>query len=201
MAFDWQVTHVVWPSKTTEIALNLSIEDDAALPKPHGKIAKLLHWSTTGLLLFAYIENGDVTNAMRNAAAMRMEAWLGLGIVATFALRFLWMRRFNGGASRLPATAPAWEHRLSGLAHDTIYLCVVAIVATGLLIPAALAWATPFWVDLARDVHEFFTNLTLFVIAAHVVAALWHKIVRRDGVWESIGSPWWQPKFGWVRKE
>ena len=79
--------------------------------QPHGRIAKVLHWATAALLLFAFIDNGDVTNAMNNPAAMRMEAYLGLGIVAVFALRLVWMRRFNAGASRLPASAPPWERR------------------------------------------------------------------------------------------
>jgi cytochrome b561 len=180
--------------------VTLSQDHDSAQAKPHGVVAKILHWATAGLLLFAYVANGDVTNALRDPAAMRMEAMLGLGIVAVFGLRLLWMARFNGGATRLPGSAPKWEHRASRLAHHAMYLCVAAIVATGLLIPAALAWATPFWVDVARDVHEFMTNLTLFVIGAHVAAALWHKLVRRDGIWESIGTPWWQPKAGWFRR-
>ena len=37
----------------------------------HGGVAKFLHWSTTALLLFAYIDNGDFTNALRDPAAMR----------------------------------------------------------------------------------------------------------------------------------
>ncbi len=165
--------------------------------RPHGRVAKFLHWSTTALLLFAYIDNGDFTDALRSPAAMRMEAFLGLGVLAAFALRFVWMHRFNQGATRLPASAPAWEQALSRLAHFSIYLCVVAIVATGLLIMAAQNFAGSQGINLARDIHEFFTNLTLIVIGGHIAAALWHKLMRRDGVWEAMGTPWWKPKSGW----
>ena len=160
--------------------------------RPHGRVAKFLHWATAGLLLFAYIDNGDVTNALNDPAAMRMEAWLGLGVLAVFALRFYWMRRWNNGASRLPHTASLWERRLAGLAHYSMYLCVVAIVFTGLLIPAAQSYGGRFAVNAARDLHEFVTGATLFLIGAHVAAALWHKVVRRDGIWESMGMPWLQ---------
>lgn len=177
--------------------MNQPINDGIAVPKPHGIIAKLLHWGTAGLLLYAFIQNGDATNALRDPAAIWMEAWLGLGVVAAFTLRFVWMEWFNGGASRLPKTAPGWEQKLSRLAHYSLYLCVAAIVATGLLIAAALAWATPFRVDAARDVHEFVAKGTLFLIGADAAVALWHKLVRRDGVWESIGTPWWQPRTRW----
>ena len=125
---------------------------------------------------------------------------MGLGIAAIFAVRFIWMHRLNGGPSRLPKAAPAWEHRASRLAHFSLYLCVLAIVATGLLIMAAQNWRGGQWDDAASDVHEFVANLTLFVIGAHIAAALWHKLMRRDGVWESMGTPWWQPKAGWLRR-
>jgi cytochrome b561 len=168
--------------------------------KPHGVIAKILHWSTALLLLFAYIENGDVTNALRDPAAMRMESLLGIGIAAIFALRFFWMRYGNNGASRLPDTTPMTERRLATWAHYSLYGAVFAIVATGLLIPAAQAMGSPFLVDAAGGLHEFTTNTTLFLIAAHVLAALWHKVVRQDQIWESMGTPWWQPPARWFAK-
>ena len=158
--------------------------------RPHGWAAKLLHWSTAALLLFAFIDNGDVTNALRDPAAMAFEARVGIVVLAAFALRYAWMHLFNKGASRLPATAPQWERLASRLAHHSLYLCVAAIVATGLLIPVAQSHA-PNLIRAASDLHEFFAGLTLLVIGAHVAAALWHKLVRRDGVWESIGTPWW----------
>lgn len=163
-------------------------------PLPHGKVAKFLHWSTTTLLIFAYIDNGDFTNALREPTAMRMEAYLGLGVLAAFVLRFIWMHRFNKGASRLPQSAPAWQKAASRVAHASLYLCVLAIVATGLMIMAAQSFAGGQWVGLAGDVHEFFTTLTMFIVGGHVAAALWHKLFRRDGVWESMGTPWWRSR-------
>jgi cytochrome b561 len=168
--------------------------------KPHGRIAKILHWSTALLLLFAYIENGDVTNALRDPAAMRMESLLGVGIAVIFALRFLWMRYGNNGASRLPDSTPTAERRLAAWAHYSLYAAVFAIVATGLLIPAAQTLGSPNLVSAAGDLHEFVTNTTLFLIGAHVLAALWHKVMRQDQIWESMGTPWWQPKAGWLAK-
>lgn len=98
----------------------------------------ILHWSTTGLLLRAHITDGDVTNAPRDPTAMRMEAYLRSGVVAGFVLRLVWMHRFNGGASRLPAALSAWPHRMSRLTYYCICLCAAAVVATGVLILAAL---------------------------------------------------------------
>ena len=159
--------------------------------RPHGRVGKLLHWGTAALLLFAFLDNGDVTGALRDPAAMRFEAWVGLTVALAFALRWAWMRWMNGGTSRLPADAPAWERWASRVAHNSLYFCVGLIVLTGLSIPLAQAVGGRGLVGAAGDVHEFVAGLTLWVIAAHVLAALWHKLVRRDGVWESIGTPWW----------
>jgi cytochrome b561 len=177
-----------------------AITEDSSRSGPHGVVAKVLHWGTAGLLLFAYIDNGDVTNALRDPASMRFEAVVGLGVVAAFAARFVWMQRWNGGSTRLPASAPWWEHRLSRLAHHSLYLCVSAIVASGLLIWGAQSFGGGGLVRAAADLHEFITGATLFVIGGHVAAALWHKIVRRDGVWESIGTPAGWPSLGWLRR-
>jgi cytochrome b561 len=163
--------------------------------RPHGIVAKGLHWATGMLLLFAYVFNGEVTNALRDPAAMRSEAYLGIAILAIFGARFAWMRYLNNGASRLPEDAPRWEHLLSRLAHYGLYLSVGAIVASGLSIPLAQSYA-PGMVRAVIEVHEFLTNVTIALIVAHIAAALWHKLIRRDGVWESIGTPWWGVRGG-----
>lgn len=177
--------------------MSLSSSDVTPKMLPHGRIAKVLHWSTALLLLFAYIANTDVTNALRDPVAMQQEVILGVAIAVVFAARFLWMRYLNQGASRLPTHAPAWERKLAPLAHYGLYLCVMAIVLTGLAIPVAQNNFSDGTLRAVIDLHEFTTNTTLIVIAAHIAAALWHKLVRRDGVWESIGTPWnWFVRLG-----
>ncbi len=166
----------------------------------HGVVAKLLHWGTAALLLFAFVDNGDVTNALRDPSAMRFEAIVGAIVAAAFAARFCWMQRLNDGPSRLPASAPRWEHLISRLAHHSMYLCVLATVASGLMICGAQTVGGGALVGAASGLHEFVAGATLAVIGAHVAAALWHKLIRRDGVWESMGTPRRLPVFGWLRR-
>ena len=159
---------------------------------PHGRVAKLLHWSSALLLLYAYIRNGDVTNALHDSRQMKVEIWFGLFTAALFGARYVWMQRFNHGASRLAPDAPKWQRRLSKLAHYSIYAGVGAIVITGLLIPAALEFGRPFIVDATVAVHVFISFTVAALIATHIFAALYHKLLRRDGIWESIGTPWFR---------
>ena len=162
------------------------------MAKPHGAVAKALHWGTAGMLLYAYIRNGDVTGALDSPSAMNREIMFGLAAGALFAARFFWMRYLNGGRSRLPSDAPRWEHLASKLAHHSLYIAVAAILATGLSIPLAQAYGGGGAVRAVVDVHEFVTGAAGALIFAHIAAALWHKLVRRDGIWESIGTPWWR---------
>jgi cytochrome b561 len=155
----------------------------------HGLVARLLHWLTPLLLAYGFIRNGDVTGALTDPAAMSREIWFGVAVLVIFVPRFVWMHRFNGGASRLPATAPRWERTASRLGHGTLYGAVVAIILTGFSIPLAQSTGNAALVNAASGFHEFITNVGLAVLAVHVAAAVWHKLVRNDGIWESISAP------------
>jgi hypothetical protein len=93
---------------------------------------------------------------------------------------------------RLHVSAPVREHRLSCLEHCGLGLCVLAIAGSGLMIAAAQSWCRAFLVDAA--------GRALFVIGGHVAAALWHKLVRRGGMWEAMDTPWWVPRLAWLRR-
>ena len=167
----------------------------------HGRIAQALHWLTPMLLVYAYFRNGDVTGALTNPAAMTREIWFGIAVLVAFALRYIWMRRFNGGASRLAADAPRWERKASKFGHGAIYAFVAAIVLTGFSIPLAQSTGNSDLVDVAGGFHEFITNVGVGLLAIHVAAALWHKLLRNDGIWESIGTPSFDPtRFSIFRK-
>ncbi len=160
----------------------------------HGLSARMLHWSTAGILLYGYIRNAEVTNALNDPEAMTREVWFAIALGVLFAARFVWMEFFNGGASRLPAHAPRWEHVLSRFAHYGIYVGVAAIILTGLGI-AYFASGAPTSLAIMLGLHEFATAVTALLIFTHIAGALWHKFVRRDGVWESMGGSVLKPNF------
>lgn len=155
--------------------------------KTHGTTAKLLHWSTAGLLAYGYLTGVDNVFQLIDPGLFVREVIFALVLGFAFLLRFAWMRWVNG-PTRLPAHAALWERLLSKLAHNGIYLGVATIVLSGLAI--AYGVATPglgsFFVFAATAVHEFSLAATAVLLLAHVAAALWHKFFRRDGIWESM---------------
>lgn len=120
-------------------------------------------------------------------ATLRFEVIYALGIGALFTLRLMWTKAY-AGTTRLPSVARAWEHRASRVVHLALYASVFGIVLSGLAI--AVGYSIPFLngIFLAASLwlHEvFLTALPAFLIV-NVAGVLWHRIVRRDGVLESM---------------
>jgi cytochrome b561 len=165
--------------------------------KAHSWSTKWVHWAAAGLLAFGAIANGDVTGALFSPAAMQTEVFVGIGIAALYGYLWFWVRG-PGGGSRLPSDAPRWERMLAKIVHLTIYGSIAAVLASGF----GMAWLAP--TDLVvdakahrildmtstfsfiRDFHEFTSGVLGWAFGLHLCGALWHRIVRRDGVMQSI---------------
>ena len=167
------------------------------LAKPHHRLTRLLHWTTSGLLIYGIARNGEVTGALFDEKAMSREVIYFLLLGVLFIAQFIWIE-FLGGGSRLPKDAPLWEHRASRIAHIGVYMLVAYMIFTGL----AIAYATPGTVVFLDGQGRATTNdpflssllfahfvgsrLLFLLLTIHVAAALWHWIVRKDGIWESM---------------
>lgn len=164
---------------------------------PHTWLTRWVHWTAAGLLVFAAIANGKATDALFRPAAMQTEVFVGVGIAALFGFLWFWVRG-PGGGSRLPADAPGWERKLAKLVHLTIYGAIAAVLLTGFgmawLAPTSLAVDVPahrilsmtLAFSVTRRLHEFAFGVLVLAFALHLCGALWHRVVRRDGVMQSI---------------
>ncbi|WP_375689387.1 cytochrome b [Pseudooceanicola sp. LIPI14-2-Ac024] len=95
-------------------------------------------------------------------------------LVLAFALWRLALR-LTRGSPPPPAGTPAWMARTAGLIHWALYALMLLVPASG-----AAAWflgATG-----AGAAHEVLKTLLLVLIGLHVLAVLYHQIVRRDGL-------------------
>lgn len=157
----------------------------------YGRVAKWLHWGTGGLLAYGYFTGVDDLSELADPTRFTLEIIFAVSLGLAFLARYLWMQKMNGH-TRLPADAPAWERLMSKLAHYGIYAGVGLIVLSGLAI--AYGYATPaqngLFVFLMIGVHEFSLAATAVLLLMHVVGALWHKFVRKDGIWESMMPNW-----------
>ena len=155
--------------------------------QPHGFVTRTIHWVSAGLIGFGYLKGLDDVSQLSNPGTMQTEIILALALGAVFLVRLLWTRTI-GGTTRLPEDAPAWEHWASRAVHIGLYAAVFGIVLTGLGI--ALGYSLPLLSGLFLTamiaLHEVALSLLPLLLLVHIAGALWHKLVRRDAVLESM---------------
>jgi cytochrome b561 len=154
-----------------------------------------LHWLLAVLILAALAVGFCVLATMPNAqpakiAVLRWHMAGGMLILALMLVRFM---------VRLVTAKPAPVNRLAPIAYYGFYLLVVLMVgtgfATGLLaglpeivfaqsgapLPATFAVYPTF------QAHFWLATLLTALVVLHVVAALYHQLVRRDGLLRRMG--------------
>ena len=155
--------------------------------KPHGFVTRGIHWLSAGLLGYGYVKGLDNVSQLSNPTVFQTEVIFALALGALFGVRLLWTK-FVGGTTRLPASAPKWEHVASSVVFVGLYASVFGIVLTGLGI--ALGFAVPalsgFFLGAMLGLHEVALAVMPLMLIVHIAGALWHRVFRRDGVLESM---------------
>lgn len=156
----------------------------------------LLQWVLGGLLVYGLVFPADAA-ALADPAMLRVEVGFALSLTLLFLVRLVWVSTLGGG-SRLPGDAPTLERQLARLVHFGIYAAVFSMVATGLsLALTAEAANRAFGFSASRlplmppqdtllAVHEALAAGLITLIGLHVAGAIWHWLIREDGVWQSM---------------
>ena len=164
--------------------------------KAHHWVTRLFHWSTAILLIYGIVRNAEVTGALSDEQLVLREVAFSMTVGGIFFCQFIWIRFFGGG-SQLPPGAPAWERLASRTVHFSIYTLVAFMVTTGVIIAYKVlgtsdligggrgAIKDPFLVGLLTA-HIRGSELLMLLIVIHIAGALWHWVVRKDGVWEGM---------------
>ena len=173
--------------------------------RQRGVLAKLLHWLTAILVVFALAiildpRTLDLTadpehrRLIRRVAIYRHEAF-GILVLATLCLRMAW-RAFDKRPD-LPTTMPRWEVRVSSLAHGALYLLAVASCILGWYRVSSNGAAVNFfgWEGLPalmgkdehlhaifRSWHEWVSWMFVGLVIFHLIAALKHHWIDHDRV-------------------
>lgn len=140
-----------------------------------------LHWGVFALLIISFLSREGMQEAFRGVlkgeeaggATAVLHRLAGLAILGLTLARIVLRRRV--GAPALPEGGHAIVNLAAKLTHLALYLLLIAIPASGL---AA-------WLGLSRDVgelHETLFSLLFVLTGLHVLAALYHQYVLRDGL-------------------
>lgn len=160
----------------------------------------LLHWLIFPLMLGAFILGEVMEDLPRGDIRMSVMGWhilAGLIMAALLLPRIAVRLR---GVPPLPAATPVLELWLARLAHLGLYAAMLALPVSGLtsvlagkrtvsvlgLFDLPSLASLPWLHEAMEDIHEGAAKLFLLLLALHVAAALWHALVRRDGIFRRI---------------
>lgn len=177
-----------------------------------GSVARALHWLMAIMITVqvplgfwmvdAYdawlAQAGDEALVMRLARAHNT---LGFLVLILALLRLSW--RASNPTPDLPAGLAAWQRFTARSTHLLLYALLIVFPLTGWatlsaydgefpifffgwdnvfrIVPQATA-GSPFTSDLFGEIHETCWKVGGLVLGLHMIGALWHEYVRKDGV-------------------
>ena len=156
----------------------------------YSKIAKIFHWGFVALFVYGVLKQVDDIGQLRDTALLRFEILFASALLIMLGARFLYMRRTQ--KTSLPEETPYAQKIAAKTAHLGMYISLVTIAFSGILIGLLywLGFSNGILINGAVGLHEVSVTLTYWLIAVHVLAAIYHRF-RKDGVWDAM-VPFWK---------
>ncbi len=163
----------------------------------YGLVSKCLHWAAAGLLvaLAALGWAADDLPKTGQSGLMGLHMSLGIGFLGIVSARILW-RLWQGWPDFQEREAFLIE-KIGRLVHLVLLGLMVLIPLSGWMIVSAaghdltffglialppISPVSHFLEEGAEEVHEVLVTVILFLAGLHVLAALKHRFIDRDGV-------------------
>lgn len=161
-------------------------------------VAIILHW-VMALLIFVTWSIAVVVHDMplspTRITGLSWHKWLGVTIFFLVILRLLW--RATHPAPALNLSMPVWQERIMQFTHIALYLLMVMIPVVGWLMSSAKGYTVNYFglfelPDLVgkdkvlghqlKEIHEFMANGLMALVGLHILAALKHQFIDKDGL-------------------
>ena len=165
------------------------------------------HWIIAILIAVNYVSAWRAEDLPKAAAAQLMGTHKAIGITVLLltVLRIVW--RLVNRPPALSASLKPWEARFARVTHSLFYVLMITVPLAGWIMHSAFLGGASINVfdmfsypglplgqnkaaaDVAHELHEITATLMLALIAVHVLGALKHQWIDRDG---SLGRmlPW-----------
>jgi cytochrome b561 len=154
----------------------------------------ILHWLLAALILFSLAMGMLSLARIPNDVPLKLFALRGHMVAGMLILALTLVRLAVIAFTSRPPT-PSLASRLG---HASLYVAVILMAASGiaLAVQAGLpdvvfgergALPASFSAFVPRAVHGVLAWILLILIAGHVLAALYHQVVRRDNLMRRMG--------------
>ena len=169
--------------------------------------SQVLHWLIAGLIVLQFILANLAEGAAESGSALRELALLanhksvGITVLALVVVRLLW--RIKTPPPKLPTGLDQWQVRASHISHWMLYSLIILIPISGWLMSSASAYSVS-WFNLVRlpdfvapdpdlkanfqTIHELLGKALFIVAGVHILAALKHQFIDKDGVLMRMSS-------------
>ncbi len=170
---------------------------------------RVLHWlMALCILAMLFIGVGMVSTVTpKYLTLVSIHKPLGIAILILVVVRIV--VRLRSGAPALPADLPAPMKLAAHLSHYALYILMIAMPLLGwgmlsaanypvelfpgvdlpAILPQSDSLHTALW-----NAHRALALVFFAVVLMHIAAALFHALVRRDGVFESMAGGAAQPE-------
>jgi len=138
---------------------------------------------------------GDMPLSPLRIVGFSWHKWLGITVLFLVIIRLLW--RATHPAPKLDLKMPIWQEKVMALTHVALYLLMFAIPLVGWLMSSAKGYTVNYFglfdlPDLVgkdkalghqlKEVHELLANVLVALVGLHVLAALKHQFIDKDGL-------------------
>lgn len=174
-------------------------------PSPRfSPVARLLHWSMAALIVaMLFLGAGMVAGAPEHYSALvLLHKSVGIAILLLAALRLLY--RLTHAVPPLPDDLPRVQRWAAAASHWLLYALMLGLPLVGwsmlsaeglpilifgglLRLPPLLAADALRYAQL-RELHALLAYALFLTLLLHIGAALFHGLIRRDGVLSSMAS-------------
>jgi cytochrome b561 len=159
--------------------------------------AIVLHWVLALAILSSFglgLYMADLPFSLQRVKLYNWHKWAGVTILALSAVRLLWRLTHRPPPD---AAMPSWQATASRLAHRALYVLFFAVPIAGWAYSSAagfpIVWfgvlplpdllpADKALAEAVKPLHEILAWALVVVAAIHVVAALKHQFIDRDGL-------------------
>ena len=168
-----------------------------------GAIARFFHWTMAalivGMLVLGTIMVDWPAGELRTKFALyQWHKSFGFVVLGLLVLRALW--RWIQPVPPLPASSSRVTRRASAFSHGALYALMLIMPVTGYLMSSASTLGVPTRIfgvievphllgpdarleALFKTMHAWSATALIVLVAVHVLAALKHALVNRDGIW------------------
>lgn len=173
-------------------------------PHRYGLVPQLLHWLVVILIIVQYLlaeTAEDLPLGMEKLATLARHKSVGITILLIAAVRITW-RLIDRPPP--PPPMPAWQRSVSALVHWSLYALLFAMPLTGWMMSSAANYPVSWFglvqlpdlvmpsesvAEVLEETHETLFTVLLALASLHVLAALKHQFVDRDGLLTRM-LPW-----------